>query len=189
MMTKIIYQWSGQVMEPVDGLAFIGRNPGDEKNVFIITGDSGNGMTHGTIGGMLLTDLIMDRQNNWAELYDPARKPIVKDFVQENLNVAAMFLKDRVTSGEVESPDKITPNTGAVIRRGLDKIAVFRDEQGALHQYSAVCPHLGCIVHWNALEKTWDCPCHGSRFDPHGCVVNGPAIHNLKAIDEPSKKL
>jgi glycine/D-amino acid oxidase-like deaminating enzyme/nitrite reductase/ring-hydroxylating ferredoxin subunit len=189
MMAKIIYQWSGQVMEPVDGMAFIGLNPGDEKNVFIITGDSGNGMTHGTIGGMLVTDLVMDRPNDWAELYNPSRKSISKDFVQENLNVAAMFVKDRVTGGEVESVDQITPNTGAVIRRGLDKIAVFRDEQGALHRYSAVCTHLGCIVHWNALEKTWDCPCHGSRFDPHGRVVNGPAVYDLKAIDESGKEL
>ncbi|HZS09163.1 MAG TPA: FAD-dependent oxidoreductase [Blastocatellia bacterium] len=175
---EIAYQWSGQVMEPVDGLAFIGRNPGDAENVYIATGDSGNGMTHGTIAGMLITDLISGHENRWAELYNPSRKTPAKDYVLENLNVAAQYA-DWLTGSDVESEDRIAPGNGAVIRRGLEKLAVYRDEQGGIHRYSAVCTHLGCIVSWNATEKTWDCPCHGSRYDPSGKVVNGPAIRPL----------
>jgi glycine/D-amino acid oxidase-like deaminating enzyme/nitrite reductase/ring-hydroxylating ferredoxin subunit len=177
----IIYRWSGQVMEPVDGLAFIGRNPGDD-NIYIATGDSGMGMTHGTIAGMLLTDLIMERSNPWADLYDPSRKTLVaaRDFVQENLNVAAQYT-DALTPGDVDSVEEIASGQGAVIREGLSKVAVYRDEDGVVHSMSAVCVHLGCIVSWNMAEKTWDCPCHGSRFDALGVVINGPANTDLPA--------
>ena len=178
-------RWSGQVMEPIDTMAFIGRNPLDEPNVFIATGDSGNGMTHGAIAGMLLTDLIAGRENPWAKLYEPSRKitqpRLLAEFAKENLNVAAQ-LGDYLTGGDVASADEIPAGGGAILREGLKKIAAFRDEHGALHQLSAVCPHLGCIVHWNHGEKTWDCPCHGSRFDCVGRVVNGPASSDLPRI-------
>jgi glycine/D-amino acid oxidase-like deaminating enzyme/nitrite reductase/ring-hydroxylating ferredoxin subunit len=180
---EVEFRWSGQVMETQDGLAFIGRNPLDRDNVFVATGDSGMGMTHGTIAGMLLTDLVLGRANPWADLYDPSRirAGAVADFVKENLNVAAQYVS-YVTPGDVSSLDEIPPNSGAVIREGLSKIAVFRDEAGALHRRSAVCPHLGCIVGWNPSASTWDCPCHGSRFDRYGTVVNGPAKDDLKAL-------
>jgi glycine/D-amino acid oxidase-like deaminating enzyme/nitrite reductase/ring-hydroxylating ferredoxin subunit len=180
MIDLVKFRWSGQVMEPVDGLAFIGRNPLDADNVYIATGDSGNGMTHGTIAGILLRDLILGRENEWATLYDPARKTLraAYEFAKENLNVAAQY-GDWVTGGEVASAEEIAAGEGAVIRRGLAKVAVYRDERGALHERSAVCQHLGCIVKWNADEKTWDCPCHGSRYDPFGRVINGPAISDL----------
>ena len=174
------FRWSGQVMEPVDALAFIGRNPADSDNVFIATGDSGMGMTHGTIAGILLTDLIMERPNPWTELYDPSRKTLAaaKDFAQENVNVVAQYA-DLVTPGEVDSVEQIRKEEGAVLRQGLTKIAVYRDENGTLHSMSAVCMHLGCIVTWNAGEKTWDCPCHGSRYDKFGAVISGPANSDL----------
>ena len=180
MAEEIEYRWSGQVMEPVDGLAFIGRNPADADNVFIATGDSGMGMTHGTIAGMLLTDLIMKRQNPWADLYDPSRKTLrsLKDFAQENINVAAQYT-DAVTPGDVESVDDIAKGAGGIVRKGLSKIAVYRDDDGTIHSMSAVCVHLGCIVTWNSAEKTWDCPCHGSRYDAVGTVINGPANSDL----------
>jgi glycine/D-amino acid oxidase-like deaminating enzyme/nitrite reductase/ring-hydroxylating ferredoxin subunit len=176
---SVEFRWSGQVMEPVDSLAFIGRNPGDE-NIFVATGDSGMGMTHGTIAGILLTDLIRGRKNRWTDLYDPARKTLgaVGDFAKENLNVAAQYT-DVLTPGDVDSVDEIANGEGAVVRSGLTKIAVYRDENGTIHSMSAVCVHLGCIVTWNSAEKTWDCPCHGSRFDALGVVVNGPANKNL----------
>ena len=181
------YRWSGQVMEPVDGLAFIGRNPLDSDNVYIATGDSGNGMTHGTIAGMLLTDLILGRENRWAELYDPSRKPLslsaAKDFAQENLNVAAQYT-DLVMPGEVSDASEIKAGDGAIIRRGLTKVACYRDDAGALHERSAICAHLGCVVRWNSTEKTWDCPCHGSRYQTDGHVVNGPANSGLESADE-----
>ena len=179
----IEFRWSGQVMEPVDSLAFIGRNPGDE-NIFIATGDSGMGMTHGTIAGLLLTDQIMGRDNPWADLYDPSRKSLaaIKDFAQENINVAAQYT-EALTPGEIESVDEVKEDEGAILRKGLSKIAVYRDEDGVIHTISAVCVHLGCIVTWNGSEKTWDCPCHGSRFDALGTPINGPANTPLASED------
>lgn len=178
----VAYQWSGQVLEPVDGLAFIGRNPLDADNVFIATGDSGNGMTHGTIAGILLTDLITGRDNQWAELYNPARVKLLAagEFLSENLNVAAQYV-DLLRGGDVDNYREIKPGEGAIVSHGLQKLAVYRDEQGHVHECSAICPHLGCVVQWNRVEKSWDCPCHGSRFDPLGVVLNGPANVNLKA--------
>ena len=179
MAEEVEFHWSGQVMEPIDSLAFIGRNPGD-KNIYVVTGDSGNGMTHGTIAGILLTDLIMGRENEWTTLYDPSRISLraAPEFAKENLNVAAQY-GDYATAGDVDQVRELAPGTGAVIRHGLKKWAAYRDTHGTLHQCSAVCPHLGCIVHWNHTEKTWDCPCHGSRFDPFGKVLNGPANTGL----------
>jgi glycine/D-amino acid oxidase-like deaminating enzyme/nitrite reductase/ring-hydroxylating ferredoxin subunit len=183
------FRWSGQIMDTTDGLAFIGRNPGDEPNIFIATGDCGVGLTHGTIAGMLITDMIMGRENPWAILYEPARKsPLAAlTFAKENLNVAAQYA-NWVTPGEVSTAEEIQPGTGAIVRSGLSKIAVYRDPAGNLHERSAVCTHLGCIVAWNAAESSWDCPCHGSRFDPDGKVLNGPAIAPLTPAEEKDAK-
>ena len=181
MIEGFDFHWSGQVLEPIDYVAFIGRNPTDDDNIYIVTGDSGNGMTHGTIAGLLLTDLICKRPNRWEPLYDPSRITIraAGEFALENLNVAAQFA-DYATPGEVKSTDDIAPGSGAIVRRGLKKIAAYRDENGVLHCYAAACTHLKCIVRWNGGEKTWDCPCHGSRFDKiDGRPINGPARHNL----------
>lgn len=176
------FVWSGQVLEPVDSLAFIGKNP-LERNVYIATGDSGNGMTHGTIAGILLTDLIMGRENEWEKLYDPKRRTLLAtpEFARENLNVAAQY-GDWVRAGERDSVEQIAPGEGAVVREGAVKRAVYRDMDGNIHACSAICTHLGCVVRWNGVEKTWDCPCHGSRFDRFGEVVNGPAIERLKPV-------
>jgi Rieske Fe-S protein len=178
-----MFRWSGQVMETVDTLAYIGRNPMDVDNVFIATGDSGMGMTHGTIAGMLLTDLIMGRANPWEKVFDPSRvrAKSVGTFIKENLNVAKEYV-GLVTGGDVKSADEIPKDGGAVMRQGLKKIACYRDADGGVHQYTAICPHLKCVVNWNDNEKTWDCPCHGSRFDATGNVVNGPANTNLEAV-------
>ena len=158
-------------------------NPMDEANVFIATGDSGMGMTHGTIAGILLTDLILGRPNPWATLYDPSRRTVTAagQFAKENLNVAKQYTS-WVTGGDVSRVEEIEPGTGAIVRHGLRKIAVYRDSGGGLHERSAVCPHLGCIVTWNDTEKSWDCPCHGSRFDPRGRLLNGPANSDLPAF-------
>jgi glycine/D-amino acid oxidase-like deaminating enzyme/nitrite reductase/ring-hydroxylating ferredoxin subunit len=180
---EVAFRWSGQVLEPVDGLAFIGRNPADDDNVYVATGDSGNGMTHGTIAGMLIPELIRRGDHAWAKLYDPSRVRVraTTDFAKENLNVAEQYIDyftgSDATIGELQNSE------GATIRRGLSKIAVYRDKSGAFHECSAVCPHLKCIVHWNRTEKTWDCPCHGSRFDAKGHVLNGPAVADLKPVE------
>lgn len=187
---KLTKRWSGQVNEPVDGLAYIGRNPG-EDHVYIVTGDSGHGLTHGTIAGLLISDLIAGRENPWEKLYSPSRMnrhaESMKEFFKENLNVALQY-KDYVTPGDVSSIDDIAAGEGAVVRHGLKKIAVYRDESNKVHACSAVCPHLGGIVHWNKAEKTWDCPCHGSRFDVEGRVVNGPSLNPLKPAFVAEKK-
>jgi glycine/D-amino acid oxidase-like deaminating enzyme/nitrite reductase/ring-hydroxylating ferredoxin subunit len=177
---EVEFRWSGQVMEPVDGIAFIGRNPLDEDNVFIATGDSGQGMTHGTIAGMLLTDLLQGRKNDWEKLYSPSRITLraVGEYAAENINVAEQFA-DYVTAGEIKSVEELKPGAGAIMREGLSKVAVYRDEGGMVHKRSAVCPHLGCVVAWNSTEKTWDCPCHGSKYRADGRVYQGPANSDL----------
>jgi glycine/D-amino acid oxidase-like deaminating enzyme/nitrite reductase/ring-hydroxylating ferredoxin subunit len=178
---QIAYRWSGQVMEPIDGLAYIGRNPMDDENVYICTGDSGNGMTHGTIAGLLISDLILGKKNPWTELYDPSRKTLraLTDFARENINVAAQYT-DWAKEGEISSFEELQPGEGGVIKDGPKAYALYRDPDGNLSATSAVCTHLGCIVHWNSSEKTFDCPCHGSRFTGRGEVVNGPAARNLE---------
>ena len=179
MINKIDYRWSGQVFEPIDSLAFIGRNPGN-KNVYIATGDSGNGMTHGTIAGILIPDLILGKDNPWKSLYEPSRKTLkaASEFIHENLNTLLQY-KDWLTSGEIKTIEALGPEEGAILREGLKKIAVYKDEQHKIHVNSAFCPHLGGCLRWNSGEKSWDCPLHGSRFNGCGHVITGPAINNL----------
>jgi glycine/D-amino acid oxidase-like deaminating enzyme len=180
----LAYRWSGEVMEPLDGIAYLGRNPGS-KNVYVITGDSGNGMTHATIGAMLVSDLILGRQNPWLAVYDPSRRPFKEamHFVKEQANIARQYT-DWMSAGDEVDVAALAPGEGALIRSRLRKLAVYRDELGALHAHSATCTHLGCIVQWNSSEKTWDCPCHGSRYSAYGSVLHGPAINGLAAVDE-----
>lgn len=177
-------RWSGQIIEPADRIAFIGRNPGDSDNVFIATGDSGNGITHGAIAGMVIADLVLGRENPWARLYDPARVTIkaAASYADSSLHVAEHYAQ-WLTGGDVEDVSAIPPGGGAVVRQGLSKLAVYRDESGTVHTRSAVCSHLKCIVAWNDAERTWDCPCHGSRYDRFGRVLNGPAVTPLPAPD------
>lgn len=180
---EIEYKWSGQVIEPIDSMAFIGKNPGDE-NIYIITGDSGNGMTHGTIGGILVTDLIAGRENPWTELYDPSRITLktTGDYLHEAALMTAQYA-DWITKEDVKDATELQPGEGGIISSGLKKIAAYRDEQNNLHTCTAVCPHLGGILHWNAEEKSFDCPVHGSRFTCEGKLINGPAISDLKKLE------
>ena len=182
MVESIDYRWSGQVMEPADGFAMIGPNPDGAENVYLATADSGQGMTHGTIAGILLADLAQGKENPWAELYDPKRKSLgaIKDMLRENLNVAVQY-GDWVTPGESSFGD-IPRGEGRLVRMGTHKVAAYRDERGLLHLRDATCTHLRCIVDWNSTEKSWDCPCHGSRFDPEGRVLNGPALADLAPV-------
>lgn len=177
---EIVHAWSGQVMEPADSLAYIGRHKASGENVYLATGDSGHGMTHGTIAGMLLRDLIVGRANPWAELYDPGRSSLRSpgEVLRENLSALAGYGR-WLTPGDVASCDGIMPGHGAVVREGLRKVACYREEDGTLRRMSAVCPHLGAVVRWNEGERTWDCPAHGSRFTATGRVVNGPARGDL----------
>ncbi|HEX2166669.1 MAG TPA: FAD-dependent oxidoreductase, partial [Longimicrobiales bacterium] len=181
MVEEIEHRWSGQVLETSDGLAFIGPNPDGAENVYIATGDSGHGMTHGTIAGMLLSDLIAGRANEWSSLYDPKRVRVgsAPDLARENLNVAVQY-GAWLLPGDAPDENDVPRSSGRVIRHGTRMIAVYRDEAGELHQRNAACTHMRCIVNWNDLEKSWDCPCHGSRFGPTGEVLNGPASSALE---------
>ncbi|MCD0467288.1 FAD-dependent oxidoreductase [Flavobacterium sp. ENC] len=182
MLEEISYTWSGQVMEPVDSLGFMGKNPGDE-NIYIITGDSGNGMTHGTIGAMIISDAILGIKNKWEDLYSPSRITLktTGDFVREAGNMAAQYL-DWISASDLENTSDLGAGEGGVLSSGLKKIAVYRDYDNSLRAFSAVCPHLGCIVQWNNDEKSFDCPCHGSRFSCDGTLTNGPAKTDLSKI-------
>ncbi len=173
-------RWSGQIIETLDGMAYIGRNPGDHANVYIATGDSGNGLTHGTIAGLLIPDLIEGKANPWEATYSPARVTLkaAGGFARSNLKAAA-HLADWVKGHETGDERDLPLCSGAVVRHGLKHIAAYRDENGTLHRMSAVCPHMKAIVTWNASERTWDCPFHGSRFDCRGHVINGPANTDL----------
>jgi Rieske Fe-S protein len=183
MAREVLHRWTGQVMEPIDYLAYIGRDPADE-NVYVATGDSGMGMTHGTIAGIVITDLIHGAEVPWAELYDPKRKNLraLATYAKENANVAWQYT-DWLKPGEVDSIAQVAEGRGAIMRRGVHKIAVYRDARGEVHERSAKCTHLGCIVHWNPADNTWDCPCHGSRFDALGHVVSGPAVTDLAPVE------
>jgi Rieske Fe-S protein len=172
---EVVYRWSGQVQESADAMGYIGAHPGEE-NLYVITGDSGQGMTHGTLGAMLVTDLISGRENSWAKLYDPGRSGLSEplEMARENLNAVTQFA-DYLAPGEVRDVSEIPNGQGAVVRRGTKQFATYRDENGVLYERSAACTHLGCVVHWNPFEKSWDCPCHGSRFHPTGHVLTAPA--------------
>jgi Rieske Fe-S protein len=171
-------------MEPFDFMPFSGRNPGSD-NLFVHTGDSGQGMTNGVAGALNFGALIEGGKAHFADVLDPSRKPLsasaLADFVSGRAHDVKNF-SEYLTGGEAEA-DAIAPGEGAVIRRGLSKIAAYRDPGGKLIERSAVCTHIGCIVHWNGLEKCWDCPCHGSQFTPDGQVINGPAVKPLAEVD------
>ena len=186
---NVEYVWSGQIMEPADGLAFIGRHRPAGENVFIATGDSGHGMTHGTIAGLLLRDLIAGRENPWADLYDPGRLTLrsIGEIARENLNVLPQYGK-WLTGGQTKTAQGIPRGEGRVLRHGLKKLACYRDDAGGLCHFSAACPHLGAVLTWNAAEKTWDCPAHGSRFSALGKVINGPANTDLKRVAAPRSR-
>ncbi|MBI1889488.1 MAG: FAD-dependent oxidoreductase [Burkholderiales bacterium] len=190
MAENVEYAWSGEIMEPADGVAYLGRNPLDNDNVYIITGDSGNGMTHCTAGAILISDLIMGRDNPWEAIYDPARKAIhgMSEFLKEQANTISQY-RDWLTPGEVDSTHEIRAGHGAILRDGIKKLAVYRDEAGELHSLSAACTHLGCVVAWNAAEKSWDCPCHASRFSATGEVLHGPAMSPLEAAELPTQEM
>jgi glycine/D-amino acid oxidase-like deaminating enzyme/nitrite reductase/ring-hydroxylating ferredoxin subunit len=182
MMDDIAYRWSGQIMEPVDSLGFMGKNPGD-NNIYIITGDSGNGMTHTTIGAMIICDSIMGIKNKWEDLYNPSRITLktTGDFLKEAGNMASQYL-DWIKESDIKNTADLPAGEGGVLSSGLKKIALYRNYDNSLNAFSAVCPHLGCIVQWNADEKSFDCPCHGSRFGTDGTVTNGPAQSDLHRI-------
>jgi Rieske Fe-S protein len=153
----------------------------------VATGDSGQGITHGALAGLLLRDLIVSGTSPWEQTYDPGRKPIKSAFnyVKENVTALKSFA-EYVTPGEITSLEELKPGAGAIYRSGISKLAVYRDAAGTLSAHSPVCTHVGCLIHWNSTERCWDCPCHGSHFAPDGSVLNGPATKPLAKAEVPS---
>jgi glycine/D-amino acid oxidase-like deaminating enzyme/nitrite reductase/ring-hydroxylating ferredoxin subunit len=180
---EVNHRWSGQVLDTIDYAAFIGRNPGHER-VYVHTGDSGQGMTHGVVGSLLNSALILGKEAKWTDVYEPSRKTpsAIGNFLRENTTVVKNFA-EYLAPGELSSLDHLKPGHGAIVRQGLSKIAAYRDESGSLHTRSAACTHLGCHLHWNSFECCWDCPCHGSHFAVDGTALNAPAISALAKVD------
>ncbi|MFP8957509.1 FAD-dependent oxidoreductase [Natrialbaceae archaeon A-CW3] len=185
---SVAYRWSTQDYVSVDRLPLIGRAGPGAKGVSIATGFGGWGMTSGTAGGRLLADSIAGAEPSALELFDPLRftpKASLSKAATENVDAASQFVTDWVRT--LVSPDTsaISPGEGRVLREGHRPIAAARDDDGELHTLSAVCPHTGCLVDWNDAEYTWDCPCHGSRFDPDGTLLEGPATEDLSSVGDP----
>ncbi len=186
-----VYRWSGQVMEPMDGVAFIGHNPLDHDNVYIVTGDSGNGMTHCSFAGLLLTDLINGKENKWKELYKPWRftfsesGPVFKQMMHEFLS----YLKQWPNLNSASELADVKNGEGKIVNMMEEKFGVYRDPDGLLHIVGAQCTHLKCTIAWNRDEKSWDCPCHGSRFTYDGKVMNGPANFDLHTYNEAGERI
>jgi glycine/D-amino acid oxidase-like deaminating enzyme/nitrite reductase/ring-hydroxylating ferredoxin subunit len=186
-MGTIIHRWSGQVLEPIDFVGFIGRSP-DEEHVFLVSGDSGQGITNGIVAGILIADLIAIGYSAWEDIYSPARKiqKNLGDYISENITPLKNFA-EYLSADEIASVEGLRPGEGRLVRSGLQKVAACRDQKGQLHLHSASCTHLGCVVHWNSLEQCWDCPCHGSQFAPDGTALNGPAVSPLADVEKPAR--
>ena len=183
---KIVNKWSSQYFEPSDGLAYIGHLPGNPDNVLVATGYSGNGITYSHIAAITLTDLITKGESEYADLFKPGRvKPVegFASFVKENADVVKEFFQKRFSIHQLTDLADLAPGEGRLVKYEGDSIALYKDEQGALHAVDPVCPHAKCVVDWNSAEKSWDCPCHGSRFSFDGVVLTGPARKGLDKIE------
>jgi Rieske Fe-S protein len=179
---EITQRWSGQVVETHDGLPFIGETA---ERQFAGTGYAGNGMTFGTLTAIMACDRMQGRRNPWQDLFHPERKSIrggAWDYIRENKDYPYYLARDRFAGVEGRSLRALAPGDGMVISYNGEKVAASRDEGGALTLLSAVCTHMGCLVGWNAAERTWDCPCHGSRFTTSGDVIGGPAESPLPKV-------
>ena len=178
---ELAYRWATQDNMPVDGVPFVGRLHPAARGVWAATGYRKWGLAMGAAAAELLADLIGGRDNPWAEVFDPSRlrlRSSLPSLVKENADAGLHFFSGRLLKRG--SADGLAPGEGRVVRAGLGQRAVYRDEDGEVHSLSARCTHLGCIVDWNAAERTWDCPCHGSRFDTDGRVIQGPAVRPLR---------
>lgn len=182
---QIVYRWSTQDNYSVDRVPFIGRLRSGSEHMYVATGFGAWGMTNGTLAGMIIADAILGMSNPWAALYDPSRLKLrasATKLMKEGASVARHFIGDRLVPGTA-SPTTIPAGEGALVNHNGEKVAVYKDEQGKLYGVSPVCTHMGCLLGWNSAEKSWDCPCHGSRFSVTGSVLHGPAVEDLEQKD------
>lgn len=181
---SVDYRWSAQDYMPVDDVPYIGPITSGNERILVATGFKKWGMTTGTVAGLMLTDRIMGRESPWTDVFDSTRTDIrrsAKQFLLENANVAKRMIGDRLRTIKVPEVADLVPGEGGIVEADGDKVAAYRDESGALHAVSPVCTHLGCQVTWNTGERSWDCPCHGSRFGIDGQVIQGPAVTELES--------
>lgn len=179
-VVSVDYRWSTQDNIPLDKVPYVGKLAPFSRRVLVATGFRKWGYANGTAAAIILADAIKGREHPWAKTYDSTRlgpPSAAVPFVKENVNVGRRFVQDRLERGDVAD---VAPGDGAIVRQGLGQAAVHRDERGELHALSARCTHLGCIVQWNNAERSWDCPCHGSRFAIDGRVIQGPAVSPLE---------
>ena len=177
-------RWSAQDYMSVDSVPYIGRSPLGSERIWVATGFNKWGLTAGTAAAMILTDLIQERENPWAGFFNAARAdvlPSAKKLITENLDVAKRFVGDRIRSAAAPKLHELTPGHGAIVSHDGKKVAAYRDDSGRVHACSPACTHMGCYVQWNTAEKSWDCPCHGSRFGYDGEVLQGPAVNPLES--------
>jgi glycine/D-amino acid oxidase-like deaminating enzyme/nitrite reductase/ring-hydroxylating ferredoxin subunit len=182
-VVSVDHRWSSQDNMTVDGLPYVGSLTPRTHRVQMATGLAKWGMTNGTAAALILADALQGRENSWAELFNPYRltpRASARKFLTENAQVGLHFLGDRLKHRGSRSPADLAPGEGDIVRHDGEKVAAYRDERGELVAVSAICTHLGCQVNWNTAEKSWDCPCHGSRFSPSGEVLHGPAVHRLE---------
>ena len=176
------HQWSAQQFSSADGLPYIGRMHGAE-NAYVATGLAADGLIWGTLAGKIISDLVQDKTNPWSKRFDASRfTPVksLKGLAEENATVTKHLVKDYLSPHQISKLEAVGSGQGQVVSLDGEKLAVYRDNSDRLSVVSAVCPHMKCIVHWNAAETTWDCPCHGSRFETDGTVIEGPALHPLQ---------
>jgi glycine/D-amino acid oxidase-like deaminating enzyme/nitrite reductase/ring-hydroxylating ferredoxin subunit len=181
-VAPIDYYWTNEDFTSMDGMPFVGRATSGSKHLFVATGFNAWGITTGTAAAMILCDLIAGRANPWAQLFEAARiKPLAggPSFLSENLSVGTHLVQGYI-KGRPRSISDLAAGEAAIVKHDGERVAVFRDEQGQPHAVSAICTHLRCIVGWNPADRTWDCPCHGSRFDIDGSVIHGPATVDLE---------
>jgi nitrite reductase/ring-hydroxylating ferredoxin subunit len=181
---QIERRWLGQVIETSDGLPYIGEV---SPHQYIATGFAGNGLTFGTLAGLMIQGAILGRPTPWQELLDPDRKPhslgALERLVRENIDYPRYYIADRLRPHDASGVENIPRGRGKVISLGGQRVAVHRKDDGDIVKVSAVCTHMGCLVRWNDAERSWDCPCHGSRFTPEGQVIGGPAEAPLEKVE------
>ncbi|EHQ31105.1 FAD-dependent oxidoreductase [Mucilaginibacter paludis] len=185
-VSAVKFRWSSQYYVPVDGLPYIGQMPLAAAGVYCATGYNGNGMMLGSVAARILADMVSGNESPYEKLFNPSRvKPVdsFTEFVKENADVAYHFVADRFGLNQLESLQQIEKGSGKLVEVEGKKIAAYCDEEGIIHALNPTCTHAGCVVNWNAEEKSWDCPCHGARYGIDGKVLTGPTTIDLQKID------
>lgn len=182
---SIPYRWSTQDYDTPDGIPYIGYFTSNTPNLYVATGFLKWGMTNSMVSAMLLRDLIVDGKSLWQEVYNPSRKNIIpsaKSFIVENLKVAENLIDGKVSP--VSNEINLKPGEAKVVKIKGERVGAYKDESGKIHLVNTTCTHMGCELNWNSAEKSWDCPCHGSRFTYTGEIIEGPAVKPLIFTDD-----